>query len=93
MKIRSGFVSNSSSSSFCIFGIETDKSEEAIPDELLEKYSYHYGFENVTGALGIDVDNLPLDRPLKEIANEMFEDFRPHFGKTNIKFWVDGGYE
>jgi hypothetical protein len=42
MKIRNGFVSNSSSSSFCIFGTEVDSS--MIPENCDDKYAF---FENL----------------------------------------------
>ena len=39
MKIRSGFVSNSSSSSFCLFGIAVDSCDFSL---LAEKLGIHY---------------------------------------------------
>jgi hypothetical protein len=46
MKIRNGFVSNSSTSSFCIYGacIDRDKVDEDAVEKL--GLSYHYGDPN-----------------------------------------------
>lgn len=46
MKYRSGFVSNSSSSSFCIMGFNANKIDEDLFYEWQEKYGSHIAFEN-----------------------------------------------
>lgn len=51
MKIRTGFVSNSSSSSFCIIGQQVDNDKPLIVDKKV-KYMIHSGTEEFCGDSG-----------------------------------------
>jgi len=97
MKIRNGFVSNSSSSSFCILG-------EAISDEFYEEISdkiskegldYHYGISQYEGQVivGISPDNIPGDMTINEIEEEIKASLiKIGIEKPGVSWFTDGGY-
>jgi hypothetical protein len=80
MKIRHGFVSNSSSSSFCIFGIYVNKEELLSAQELLNKgllkeedFKYKCWKEDPSeyiSKIGLTVDSMPDDYDKLYIGNE-----------------------
>jgi hypothetical protein len=55
MKIRSGFVSNSSSTSFCIYGICLNKNEiEKFKPDGVDSYDWQDQFELELSKIGLD---------------------------------------
>lgn len=98
MKIRSGFVSNSSSSSFCILGISFD-SEDQIP----ETWSKHPSikFEEACNEyddrifLGMYPENMKDEETLlqfkERIAQALTEGGIPTKSE-DLHWFTDGGY-
>lgn len=83
MKIRTGFVSNSSSSSFCIVGVIANKTNFSIPEtegilDFLEGQINLYE-NNLTVKYGIDnyCDNILVGTPITEIdENKTIAEFK-----------------
>jgi len=108
MKHRNGFVSNSSSSSFVIFGL-SDPDEEVIDKfhehfESLEEYPDYYDeYEEHEGLIvkdtyiGKEVDMLPMDKTLNDVKIDIVEKIREITGididVANIKFYEDTIYD
>lgn len=91
MKIRTGFVSNSSSSSFCIIGVVVDESDFSIPgvDDICDYFDKKFyasesplqlvfGIDNYYGdkLLGIDVTCLDENKTIAEHKKEIFEELK-----------------
>lgn len=106
MKIRNGFVSNSSSTSFCIYGLflddkEVEKIEEACGDiwELAENgLFFHYG-QSYGGYFGKEYSSMPDDMTMGEFKSQVSEkldailDAAGITGKTyetHDEGWFDG---
>jgi hypothetical protein len=90
MKIRSGFVSNSSSSSFCIYGVHFSENKissiiKNIPKDVLEKTDYWKDFiksdEDLSQEKTIDVFSEECD------INEFFDEVKG----VSVEF-SPGGY-
>ena len=83
MKIRTGFVSNSSSSSFCIVGVIANKTNFSIPEtedifDFLERHIDHYK-NNLTVKYGIEnyCDNILVGTPITKIdENKTIAEFK-----------------
>lgn len=94
MKIRNGFVSNSSTSSFCIYGavIKDDISEEAVESAGLE---IHHYFDEDTQYIGRSWKNIKDDETGLVFKKSVEEKIAKLFG-NNIKCqtyeeaWYDG---
>jgi hypothetical protein len=104
MKIRSGFVSNSSSSSFCIYGacIETSKLESLLNKlDIKLEYDYDedylYTIEKIAEKIGLDAygyDDFGYFVGLSLTQMEMDETMRQFQKKIDDKLkliGIDGG--
>jgi len=97
MKIRCGFVSNSSSSSFCLFGdcIETSvlrslgKDEYDDIDDMLQGFDlgYTHGIENYYNqiCIGLSPRSMKEDETLREFRNRVQESIKLFYEKYDIE--------
>jgi hypothetical protein len=106
MKIRSGFVANSSSSSFCLYGVAVSRWQwEKIEDrfeEMLKQFKgkginidYHYGISEYMDSIVIGTSPWHLDKdiPLKESYAIIQEAINQILGEEHACSWhEDGGY-
>lgn len=91
MKVRMGFVSNSSSSSFCIYGAEIDK--EALKKILQSKKNIENEKEKRVKKAQEAYGKVPLEEYLKlkaladeDLEDSFGEDFYEQFNKLIAKF-------
>jgi hypothetical protein len=102
MKTRTGFVSNSSTTSFTIFGTcledesrevfnipEDDDDPDATIEEMLKKVGLDFesGFEAENQYVGINAENLPMDKTLAELKVEIKEKLEKIGIKTKVIKW------
>jgi hypothetical protein len=96
MKIRYGFVSNSSTTSFCIAGyyIEDEDLKDRARNSSIEKdmsyYSNDYSFY-----LGLDIDNMKDNETKQEFltrAKETIDKLFPELKDKEIGLLTDGWY-
>ena len=78
MKIRHGFVSNSSTTSFCIYGVrDNDSIEERDEDECLYKLAENRGLEyhsdpyGSDGWIGLSFTNMELDETRQQFQDRV----------------------
>ncbi len=104
MKIRNGFVSNSSSSSFCLLGVylneitgSTDKlAEDGFEDKTFLIMEYAINEEDGNHSYGLEPNKIPDDKTLSQVKDEIVDEFaRLGFTilKRDVGFIHDGGYE
>lgn len=105
MKIRTGFVSNSSSSSFCILGVALtlDQEYEDMLEELEEKIEntnlqFSLGLEDYYEMIIVGLNPRALDenktilQHKKEISEEINKAFDSNYSEKDIEFHIDGGF-
>ena len=93
MKVRTGFVSNSSSSSFCIFGavLPENTEEISLPSEL----EYSYGISDYYDSIlvGTAPWNMKEDETRKQFEERVTKEIKKTFGPNiECRWHIDGGY-
>lgn len=109
MKVRLGFVSNSSSSSFCVVGysIEYDEYDPNIYDEIEEleekiKDSKLYVTRGISDysndiIIGKDIYSMKDEQTLLDFKKEILEEIKKYYDDSvtidKIRIHVDGGQD
>lgn len=97
MKIRMGFVSNSSTSSFLIYGTDDISSEEydLISDKYYKEIDYHCPYEDHY-YIGYSWDSIKDDETGKQFKDRVESKIKELLGRDNMSFgtyeeaWRDG---
>jgi hypothetical protein len=91
MKIRTGFVSNSSSSSFCIFGAVVPNDDSPIKDtDIVYEYGISdYAEQILAGARPWDMKE---DETRKQFEERITAKIKEIFGDLKCFWHSDGGY-
>lgn len=99
MKIRNGFVSNSSSTSFCILGIKrsTLDTNEGLPfNKLIVEEEGIYDIEG-DSIIGAPPNDMKDDETLLEfktrIVTEINKIFDTKLNESDLRWYTDGGYD
>jgi hypothetical protein len=96
MKVRHGFVSNSSTTSFCIVGISYPypivvnlQDEEYEEDEFphVKGLEQHRHYDGCCGYIGVDIDKMQDDETLLQFKQKALEKLHqiPHFKNVKIE--------
>ena len=93
-----GFVSNSSSSSFCIYGTTVDPTGDEEEYETMESKAYDVGLEMYypegydTYYIGKSTSSCPDDKTMGQFKKEVAELIKKHFGKTDCSILSESYY-
>jgi len=71
MKIRTGFVSNSSSSSFCIFGVYENLTEDMIDALEDAGFSVYDPFDSSEKYAGMDCHKMEMDETRRQFEDRV----------------------
>lgn len=100
MKVRAGFVSNSSSTSFCVVGIAvpSDEYEEKLDfSELESNLNIRYGIDNYYDCviIGKSIESMNDNQTLHEFKKEVLKMIQKEYDKNvtikDIEICIDGG--
>lgn len=101
MKIRNGFVSNSSSSSFCIMGVVVENWDEANDlsknNDLRIEFGIHDYYEKYI--VGMLFHQLPMSRTINAMRKEILKMLNKNLPRgeklnlENIQWHIDGGFD
>ena len=93
MKIRTGFVSNSSSSSFCIFGIYADGSGDATREQYDEAgFSTYNPYDDGSFYAGVDFTEMGLDETKRQFQDRVEAKFKAAGFDDNLSWLEEGWY-
>lgn len=106
MKIRSSFVSNSSSSSFCIMGVllDCDSPEKAFSKwdgensyDFFRTLEFREGIDELAdySVVGMDVNAMKDNETKTQFRHRVFEELQKYGyigDESAVDFRVDGGY-
>ena len=102
MKIRNGYVSNSSTSSFCVLGIKysdyknkCDNYDFVLTDLIIDEFSgiYNYYGETIIGAVP---QRMIEDETLLQFKQRICDDLKKigiNVTTNDLKWFIDGGYD
>ena len=101
MKIRNGFVSNSSSSSFCILGILIETGDNSYFKSFDSKLLVEeYGIETYceSSFLGAYPEQMKDDETLAQFKERIIADINVNFPDASVsakdlEWYTDGGYD
>lgn len=103
MKIRTGFVSNSSSSSFCILGIESNNEKLNLSEnEILELdntdliHEYGIGDGNESEYMGMNPEQMKDEETLLQFKQRIVDEFKKidvNVEVTELLWHTEGGYD
>jgi len=100
MKKRNGFVSNSSSSSFCLLGIPVpeNKSLKSIWDRIKDtSLDFEYGISEIEGeVIGFSPEIMKEYETLFDFKNRTVSDLEKAGFKAkskDLEWLIDGGYD
>lgn len=102
MKIRTNYVSNSSSSSFCVVGIVMNDMNKI--EELEDKLTYRSELQLQSGIdnyyeeyiVGLDVTQMKDNETLFDFKKRVYDELKKYDIECNLEdigFRIDGGYE
>ena len=95
MKMRTGFVSNSSSSSFCILGVVRNSDFDDEPEGLYQMRGIS-DYNEEDSITGLRPDSIKEDETIsaaKDRIVKLFKEARHEVKKEEIDWHIDGGYD